>query len=60
MKALAKAWKMNEPQSYFTFASGILGFGLPAAVALHLLRKIRLMFRNDLVDREDPQRCCGQ
>ncbi len=39
MKALAKAWKMNEPQSYFTFASGILGFGLPAAVGIALAQK---------------------
>ena len=39
MKALAEAWKMNEPSSYFTFASGILGFGLPAAVGIALAQK---------------------
>ncbi len=30
---------MNELNSYFTFASGILGFGLPAAVGIALAQK---------------------
>ena len=39
LAALHTAWKIVEPKSYFTFASGSLGWGLPASVGIALAEK---------------------
>lgn len=36
LAVLRRRWKVNEPRSFFTFASGALGWGLPASVGLAL------------------------
>ena len=36
---LAQYWPINEPGSYYTFASGILGWGEPAAVGIAIAQK---------------------
>ena len=36
---LAQCWPINEPGTYYTFASGILGWGEPAAVGVAIAQK---------------------
>lgn len=36
---LHAAWPINQPDSFFTFASGSLGWGLPASVGIALYQK---------------------
>ncbi len=36
---LAQCWPINEPGTYYTFASGILGWGEPAAVGIAIAQK---------------------
>lgn len=36
LAALHTAWKIVKPQSFFTFASGSLGWGLPASIGIAL------------------------
>jgi benzoylformate decarboxylase len=36
---VVRAWPTNEPQSYFSFASGGLGWGAPAAVGIAMAQK---------------------
>lgn len=37
--ALHTAWKITSPRSFFTFASGSLGWGLPASIGLALAER---------------------
>jgi len=39
MKALATRWPARQPDSYYTMASGGLGYGLPAAVGIALAER---------------------
>ena len=39
MKALKRRWPATQPDSYYTFASGGLGYGLPAAVGIALAER---------------------
>ncbi len=39
MKALKRRWPATRPDSYYTFASGGLGYGLPAAVGIALAER---------------------
>ena len=39
LTALHARWKVTEPASFFTFASGALGWGMPAAVGIALAER---------------------
>jgi len=39
MKELKRRWPITQPDAYYTMASGVLGYGLPAAVGIALAER---------------------